>query len=235
MLTGALLFLGLLGVSAVRQAGISISEYNNVNVVDDEVIRRNRKSQPIVHGEVCREKSITDQYGNSHTQYIGVRSGCVHLDTWWKELRDIESKNAQRKAKAIAEGKKTYQKYDYRWRKDLDTEIETDKSIACLEHNTDLDLYRVYYIDENYHCLGEPVSGDYSSMVYPMSRMFPDETGDYGRIISKETYDGLIESHGFRYTYTYDTYRNDHRDELWTEKDPVYYGYIGLECEKEDE
>ena len=72
-------------------------------------------------------------------------------------------------------------------------------------------------------------------MVYPMSRMFPDETGDYGRIISKETYDGLIGSHGFRYTYTYDTYRNDHRDELWTEKDPVYYGYIGLECEKEDE
>ena len=40
MLTGALLFLGLLGVSAVRQAGISISEYNNVNVVDDECVEK---------------------------------------------------------------------------------------------------------------------------------------------------------------------------------------------------
>lgn len=240
-------FLCMLGGSAINAAAQEVQGYNCTMTLDNGVIvRRNRKSQPVINGEVCKRIDMCDEWGHNHIKYVGTRSGVVYYDSWNKKLMEINEKNEKARQEAIKEGLYWYKRYDYRWRCEFATELKSGKSIAILENrDKDLGYCRVYYIDENYcnlASIGKSPDFNYRLVSSNMSRRFYYYTNDWGRIISKEEYDAIRYNNrtddfsfccGFT-SMTFDcTIWHDYRKALWTDKDPVYCKAAGIEYKGE--
>lgn len=183
MLLEILALLGLKGVAGIGRAVDDAKTKKNSACIDSNgnVCSVGRTGKYYVNGEETYSWAQDDKYGNRHNMTIGVNSGKVYHDSFDDEVRMRSQSDEIEKQRMLKRGYLAYNKYDFRFRQPVTTEISTGKVIAalCIEYTEDHHAggyYKFYYKERTPH----------SSCDFDKSAI-----GDYGIKITKEEYDKL--------------------------------------------
>ena len=183
MLVEILALLGLKGAASIGRAVEDTQSKKNSACIDahGNICSVGRTGKYYINGEETYRWTEYDKYGNQHNMNIGVNSGKVYTDSFDDEVKMRTQSDEIEKQHMLKLGYLAYNKYDFRFRQPVTTEIATGKVIAalCIEHTEDHHAggyYKFYYKERTPH----------SSCDFDKSAI-----GDYGIKISKEEYDKL--------------------------------------------
>ena len=183
MLIELLAWLGLKGIATTMDAIEDSRSKRNSTFIDKKgnVCSFGRGGEYYINGEQTYRWTEIDKYDNEHNMIIGMHSGKVYRDSFDDEVKTRSQFDKMEKQHMLKLGYLAYNKYDFRFRQPVTTEISTGKVIAalCEEENEDHSVggyYKFYYKERTPHD-----SCDFNKSAI----------GDYGIKISKEEYDKL--------------------------------------------
>lgn len=140
-----------------------------------------RTGKYYVNGEETYRWTEYDKYGNQHNMTIGVNSGKVYHDNFDDEVKRGSANDEKNKQYSLKHGYLAYNKYDPRYRRDITTEISTDKPLAavcrCYNNKTSEVHFYKFYLKKN--------------RADDRSDFDKSAPGDYGVEITEEEYNKL--------------------------------------------
>ena len=143
-----------------------------------------RTGQQYINGEETYNRTITDQYGNSHFQLVGRNTGKIYNDTYDKKKVGLNEETKRNYDYAIEHKRLAYEDLsDPRFNTSVLKEISTGKIITCLYKRKNPKTckmeYRKWYLTDSLY-------REYGKSAYNKT-----EKGDLGILITKEEYLGL--------------------------------------------